>query len=77
MTPSNLSYNGPPSITRRVLLCFTVAVAVTLVLLAINSRLDKDRIFNGPTSQTRCQEDDPCWDCSTMGNHICGPRSVP
>lgn len=19
-----------------------------------------------------CQEDDPCWDCHTMGNHICG-----
>ncbi|MEO7555482.1 MAG: hypothetical protein ABIV94_02605, partial [Acidimicrobiales bacterium] len=25
---------------------------------------------NTPTS---CQEDDPCWDCSTMGNHVCGP----
>lgn len=21
-----------------------------------------------------CQEDDPCWDCSTMGNLICGTR---
>lgn len=20
-----------------------------------------------------CAEDDPCWDCSTMGNRICGP----
>lgn len=20
----------------------------------------------------RCHEDDPCWDCSTMGNRICG-----
>lgn len=20
-----------------------------------------------------CQEDMPCWDCNTMGNHICGP----
>lgn len=19
-----------------------------------------------------CQEDDPCWDCAEMGNHICG-----
>ena len=19
-----------------------------------------------------CQEDQPCWDCSSMGNHICG-----
>lgn len=21
---------------------------------------------------TRCQEDQPCWDCRTMGNGICG-----
>lgn len=20
-----------------------------------------------------CQEDDPCWDCETMGNRVCGP----
>jgi hypothetical protein len=20
-----------------------------------------------------CQEDEPCWDCTTMGNMICGP----
>lgn len=22
-----------------------------------------------------CQEDEPCWDCRTMGNRICGPES--
>lgn len=21
----------------------------------------------------RCEEDQSCWDCSTMGNRICGP----
>lgn len=21
-----------------------------------------------------CQEDQPCWDCSSMGNAQCGPR---
>lgn len=21
-----------------------------------------------------CQEDDPCWNCSTMGNKVCGPN---
>lgn len=28
----------------------------------------------------RCEEDEPCWDCATMGNRICGPtvlRSIP
>jgi hypothetical protein len=24
-----------------------------------------------------CQEDDPCWDCETMGNRICGPNNEP
>lgn len=22
--------------------------------------------------RTFCAEDDPCWDCETMGNHVCG-----
>lgn len=21
----------------------------------------------------RCEEDMPCWNCHTMGNHVCGP----
>ena len=24
-----------------------------------------------------CQEDEPCWDCRTMGNQICGPAAFP
>ncbi len=24
-----------------------------------------------------CQEDEPCWDCETMGNQICGPITEP
>lgn len=27
-----------------------------------------------PVSQAPvCQEDEPCWDCETMGNRVCGP----
>lgn len=26
-----------------------------------------------PLHTTECQEDEPCWDCHTMGNKICGP----
>lgn len=22
-----------------------------------------------------CQEDEPCWDCETMGNKVCGPAA--
>jgi len=25
-----------------------------------------------PTKTTRCEEDQPCWDCRTMGNKKCG-----
>lgn len=30
-----------------------------------------------PTSTTSCQEDMPCWDCTSMGNRICGPDAPP
>jgi hypothetical protein len=23
-----------------------------------------------------CMEDEPCWDCSTMGNGVCGPLTI-
>ncbi|AGU91975.1 hypothetical protein ADAWI_58 [Mycobacterium phage Adawi] len=25
----------------------------------------------------QCEEDEPCWDCTTMGNRICGPGQAP
>jgi hypothetical protein len=28
-----------------------------------------------PDMLKRCEEDMPCWDCQTMGNHICGPQA--
>lgn len=32
-------------------------------------------VQQAPTTTTTvpCMEDDPCWDCATMGNRICGP----
>lgn len=27
-------------------------------------------------SEAPCQEDEACWDCTTMGNHLCGPQST-
>jgi len=26
----------------------------------------------GTDTTARCEEDMPCWDCETMGNHVCG-----
>ena len=28
------------------------------------------------TAAPACQEDEPCWDCTTMGNQICGPTTT-
>lgn len=25
--------------------------------------------------ESQCMEDQPCWDCHTMGNHICGTNN--
>jgi hypothetical protein len=32
---------------------------------------------NAPTAPKTLQEDDPGWDCHTMGNRICGPILPP
>lgn len=26
-------------------------------------------------THNRCQEDALCWNCHTMGNHVCGPTA--
>lgn len=28
----------------------------------------------GGDALVRCEEDQPCWDCTTMGNRVCGPQ---
>jgi hypothetical protein len=30
--------------------------------------------LNSGHSATRCTEDMSCWNCETMGNHICGGK---
>jgi hypothetical protein len=44
-----------------------VITLLVFALMAINSRIEGDRIF-----RTTCTEDMACWNCATMGNHICG-----
>jgi hypothetical protein len=56
-------------------LAATVAISTTGAAWAITP---------GPTTTQHagsdvppaCQEDQPCWDCQTMGNRICGPVQV-
>jgi hypothetical protein len=52
------------------------AALVTVVLLAgflsfragAATKHEDMHVLNANT----CQEDEPCWDCSTMGNRVCG-----
>lgn len=55
-------------------------VALILALLVVGAAAEQYALpaLNAPfTTTTRtlapCMEDEPCWDCSTMGNHLCGP----
>lgn len=29
-------------------------------------------LHDSDADRPSCAEDDPCWDCSTMGNRVCG-----
>lgn len=55
-------------------------LTITAIVLASVGVAGCDpRIVNLPVPPTvyedgsTCHEDDPCWDCETMGNQICGP----
>lgn len=49
------------------------ALAVIGAGLTIGASLPDPSPAPGVGVSTPCQEDQPCWDCSLMGNHICGP----
>lgn len=52
------------------LLFILVALAAVLFVSGCNAIT----FVHAPsTSTTVCYEDQPCWDCHTMGNRICGP----
>ncbi len=43
-------------------------VQVIVIGFSINQRM------NPHPKPVRCEEDMPCWDCTTMGNKVCGPQ---
>lgn len=47
-------------------LCIAIALCVGIQSISTFSKVN-DALVS-------CQEDNPCWDCATMGNHICGAR---
>jgi hypothetical protein len=48
------------------------AILLSLALLAGATNCPAEP---APKPSTKCQEDDPCWNCHTMGNKKCGPPS--
>ena len=46
----------------KILTIITLALSLTLV-----------GCVSAPDRSVRCEEDQPCWDCHTMGNRVCGP----
>lgn len=57
---------GVPSSPFRLLT--VIATALILLLLATAGASAHS------SSPGRCAEDDPCWNCATMGNLVCGTR---
>jgi hypothetical protein len=55
-------------------------IAVSLVLVLIHPQdqdtTTSDWSVDTATDVPTCYEDEPCWDCATMGNHICGPYGL-
>ena len=48
---------------------FLVAVAFGLAAIGAGAAVTP----SVPQSVPQIQEDDPSWDCRTMGNRVCGP----
>ena len=49
------------------------AVGLSIGALVIPpTNLGLSQPTQAPASVTTCAEDEPCWDCSTMGNKVCG-----
>lgn len=52
----------------------TGLLAAVLVLAACDFTITPEDIKR-TLEQAPCAEDEPCWDCETMGNRICGPNA--
>jgi len=50
-------------------LIFAASVALLALSTPVASSFDQSSV----TLVTNVQEDEPGWDCHTMGNKICGP----
>lgn len=61
--------------TARRTLLIGIPIAMLILLVSWVNHLDDyaARLAPTPVQVTKITEDDPRWDCRTMGNHVCGP----
>ena len=57
-----------------VLLAVAIFVAIFLAVILMGPAIDHEYDEMDRRAREACQEDEPCWDCETMGNRICGVR---
>lgn len=60
-------------IRNRVIASLLVTAAMFGVVAVATADAPVQRVGESYDFSQVCQEDEPCWDCRTMGNGICGP----
>ena len=54
-----------------VVCCVFFGLVCVLTGIAIGQAITGP-VESPPTTHVACFEDEPCWDCATMGNQVCG-----
>lgn len=52
----------------------SVALMLFVLLLSFILAPSLEAYFTPAPVVVKCYEDEPCWNCETMGNKICGPN---
>ncbi|MFD0918875.1 hypothetical protein [Saccharopolyspora rosea] len=58
---------------RRIITALATAAVLATVTQYVISLVNRPVPSPTPPAVQHCEEDQPCWDCHTMGNHRCGP----
>jgi hypothetical protein len=56
---------------RKSRIALLIIVLVLLTASACARRAASSNVLRVPSASERCLEDEPCWDCNTMGNGLC------
>src|SRR5688572_23368129 len=58
--------------TGKVIAYLLAILAVLIVWNMVTPPQDMPGVASATAQTVECQESEPCWDCETMGNLICG-----